>query len=135
MNGERFGQWLLRNIPFFKSHACDNPVVLVLDNAPYHSIITNKTPRKNARKQEMIDFIEENGFSTPNGATKSILYEIIQNIIKANPKKFDQKVAEEICLENGIEVKISILKFTARGAAKRLIELKFPLISRKPGRK
>lgn len=104
MNGERFGQWLSRSIPYFKSDACDKPAVLVLDNAPYHSIITNKTPRKNAKKQEMINFIETNGGEVPNGATKTILFELVQNIIKANPNNFDQKIAEEICAQKGIEV-------------------------------
>lgn len=83
-----------------------------MDNAPYYSIITNKSPRKNAKKQEMIDFIEGNGGRAPNGATKTILFEIIQNIIKANPRKFDQKIAAEICTQNGIEVKLKIWCWT-----------------------
>lgn len=106
MNGERFGEWLRQSIPHFKSYSAgDHQIVLVLDNAPYHAIVTNKSPRKNDKKQVMIDFIQKNGGNVPNGATKSVLFVIIQKIVETNPGKFDQKVAEKVCAENGIEVK------------------------------
>lgn len=112
MNGERFVEWLRESITHFKSYSAGRQqIVLVLDNAPYHAIVTNKSPRKSDKKQLMIDFIQQNGGNVPIGATKSVLFGIIQKIIEANPGKFDQKIAEKICAENGIEVKNNLADF------------------------
>lgn len=103
MNAERFEAWLRKSIIYFKAYSTKG-VVLVLDNAPYHSITINKSPKQNAKKQDLIAFIQKHNYEVPEGSLKIHLYGIVEQIIAENPGIYDQKLAEKICSENGIEV-------------------------------
>lgn len=53
--------------------------VLVLDNAPYHSRVKERAPKKyNSTKQQLIDFLECVGAIVPPRSTKDDLDKIIQ---------------------------------------------------------
>lgn len=57
MNKENFTKWLkeklLPNIP--------NNSVIVLDNAPYHSVQEDKTPTKSSLKKDIVSWLSSKG--------------------------------------------------------------------------
>ena len=55
--------------------------VIVLDNASYHNSVTEetKTPNMNTRKQDMRDWLTQQGVHFDEKDTKKILYELIKN--------------------------------------------------------
>lgn len=74
MNAINFEKWmkekLLPNIP--------QNTVVVMDNAPYHSVQTNKAPSKYAKKAEMINWLTQNNISHFAGMKKYELAELIE---------------------------------------------------------
>ena len=61
MNGEVFKEWfiqLLKNL--------EEPSVIVMDNAPYHSILRDKYPKSNWRKAEVQQWLNEKKCRVPS---------------------------------------------------------------------
>lgn len=56
MNGESFCDWLEGVLPRLKDNA-----VIVMDNAPYHSVKLDKCPIINWRKADIIQWLESKG--------------------------------------------------------------------------
>ena len=78
MTADYFENWLIRSIPIYKELAGERKVLFVMDNAAYHTRKSFKIPRKsNSRKQEMIDFLEDQGILVPPGCTKEDLDKMI----------------------------------------------------------
>ncbi|XP_050294327.1 uncharacterized protein LOC126734670 [Anthonomus grandis grandis] len=74
MNKANFTKWLeeklLPNIP--------QNSVIILDNAPYHSVQENKVPTKSSIKKDMTEWLTKNGIQHDPAARKWELFEIIQ---------------------------------------------------------
>lgn len=74
MNHQNFMQWiekqLIPNLP-------PNGIV-VMDNAPYHSVQINKPPTQAARKQEIRDWLESNEVSTTGDMRKAELLQLVK---------------------------------------------------------
>ncbi|XP_022824365.1 uncharacterized protein LOC111354941 [Spodoptera litura] len=74
MNNVNFEKWanemLLPNLP-------SNSVV-VMDNAPYHSVQENKVPTKSSTKQVMLDWLTKNKVQASFSMRKVELYDLIQ---------------------------------------------------------
>jgi hypothetical protein len=58
-----------------------------------------------SKKQEMINFLEQNNVPYPAAATKAILLEKINTFAATVPESFNKKVVEEICSQMGVEVR------------------------------
>lgn len=74
MNHHNFMQWvekqLIPNLP-------PNGIV-VMDNAPYHSVQINKPPTQATRKQDIRDWLESNGVSTTSEMRKAELITLVK---------------------------------------------------------
>ena len=96
MNGENFKKWfmemLLPNIP--------PNAIIVIDNAPYHSMQTEKAPTTATRKADMIAWLQNKGISFAADMLKPELYELIKRY-KPREKKY---VIDEIAREHGHEI-------------------------------
>ena len=72
MNHDTFRKWFeeqfLPNIPARS--------LIIMDNASYHSKISNKAPTYSRRKNEIIDWLSENNIAHDPSLTKSELMEI-----------------------------------------------------------
>ncbi|KAI4454381.1 hypothetical protein MML48_9g00004633 [Holotrichia oblita] len=66
MNSTKFEQWvttqLLPNIP--------EKSLILMDNAPYHSVVLNKLPTMVSRKQTIMDWLHENNVNFSTDLTK-----------------------------------------------------------------
>ncbi|XP_022183104.1 uncharacterized protein LOC111042712 [Myzus persicae] len=56
MNGDCFREWLEGVLPRLKDNA-----VIVMENAPYHSVKQDKCPTTNTKKQKIIEWLESKG--------------------------------------------------------------------------
>jgi transposase len=73
MNYENFKKWvenMLQNIP--------PESVIVMDNAPYHSVLAEKIPTKYSTKLHMIQFLRNRGVHCDEGMRKEHLFQIIE---------------------------------------------------------
>lgn len=93
MDGNKFKHWfqsqLLPNIP--------NNSVIIMDNAPYHSMLQEKLPTSTSRKAEMIEWLNCHGISCSLIMLKHDLYEIV----KQHKKEKQRYVIDEIASQNG----------------------------------
>lgn len=56
MNGDSFRDWLEGILPKLENNA-----VIVMDNAPYHSVKSEKCPTTNWRKNQIIEWLQSKG--------------------------------------------------------------------------
>ena len=72
MNHANYMKWLQELFPIFESKS-----VIVVDNASYHNVQLNKHPTSNARKGEMLLWLDKHGTHYSSDMTKSELYDLI----------------------------------------------------------
>ena len=74
MNGELFIRWLTSQL----LPSLEQPAVLVMDNAPYHSQLTEETrcPTTATRKSDLIEWLENRKIPFPQHATRPELLSI-----------------------------------------------------------
>lgn len=73
MDSAIFENWLLQSISHFLASAAGRKVVLIMDNAPYHSR-KSETANKELKKKDMISFVENFGAQNiPYGLKKDFL--------------------------------------------------------------
>lgn len=75
MNGDVFFDWLKGVIPLLKDNS-----VLVMDNAPYHSIKSEKCPTLGWKKEEIENWLEEKGEQFERPMNKLRLMDIVKRI-------------------------------------------------------
>lgn len=56
----------------------EEPSIIILDNASYHSRILDKTPTKSSKKEEMKEWLQHKNFDFPDTATKDQLFQLIK---------------------------------------------------------
>ncbi|XP_066969204.1 uncharacterized protein [Macrobrachium rosenbergii] len=80
MNAKLFEQWLTTQL----LPSLPEPSVLVLDNAPYHSTLTEESrcPTSANRKADLVRWLEQRRISFPPLATKSELLLVCQRIVR-----------------------------------------------------
>ncbi|XP_026821732.1 uncharacterized protein LOC113560174 [Rhopalosiphum maidis] len=75
MTGKTFQEWFEEILPLLEDNA-----VIVLDNAPYHSVKKEKTPTTSWRKAQIVEWLESKGEEIdPNQLTKNDL-EIVDRL-------------------------------------------------------
>lgn len=84
MNGENFLNWFKMILP-----KLDENCVIVMDNAPYHSVKCEKIPHMGWIKNDIQNWLREKGYQElDNSMTKSMLMEIV-NKIKSQYNKYE----------------------------------------------
>lgn len=97
MNGELFMRWLTTCL----LPSLNEPSVLVLDNAPYHGILTEESrcPTSSTKKNDLLNWLAQRNIAVPPGATRPELLRICQ---QNRPEP--QYVVDNIIREWGHEV-------------------------------
>jgi hypothetical protein len=76
MNGDTFYEWFVNILPFFKKNA-----IVVMDNAPYHSVKTETIPNMSWKKQDIINWLENKGqLINSNQLVKSQLIDQVEQL-------------------------------------------------------
>ncbi|KAH9378905.1 hypothetical protein HPB48_011130 [Haemaphysalis longicornis] len=76
MNGAHFEKWLTKKLlPRLPSNS-----VIVMDNAPYHSMKENKVPRMSSLKKDMQDWLTQKGISWTQGMVKAELMKLVESV-------------------------------------------------------
>jgi hypothetical protein len=74
MNSIIFKKWVIDQlIPALAPFQSDYKVVVVMDNAPYHSVRTEKLPTRSAKKSVLQDYLIKNGIEFDTSRTKKQL--------------------------------------------------------------
>lgn len=75
MNGGTFFDWMKRVLPLLKDNC-----VIVMDNAPYHSVKTELCPALNWKKTDIEKWLDEKGEIYDKPLIKARLMEIVHQI-------------------------------------------------------
>lgn len=95
MNSELFKQWTMEKlIPNL-----EEPSLVILDNAPYHSVVLNKPPNTSSKKSEIIEWLQDNQI---NYATEMSKVELLQ-LVKIHSKEKNYEI-DELLRKSGHEV-------------------------------
>lgn len=92
MNFDTFKKWfetLLNNL--------DEPYIIIMDNAPYHSVQKNKPPTTANRKSELIEWLNNKGIEASNDMLKK---ELLRLVGLYKPRK-PTYILDEIATERG----------------------------------
>lgn len=95
MNAGNFEKWLREDL----LPKLEEPTILILDNASYHSRILEKAPTQSSKKEEMMAWLRTKKIHFEDSATKDQLYKLIKPMI--GNKQF---VVDQIIEEAGHEV-------------------------------
>lgn len=96
MTAQSFRDWFLNR---FLNHLEEGSII-IMDNAPYHSVSINRTPNTSSKKDEISEWLKNKGVSFSPSETKSELLE------KVLPFKSSEKMYEldQLANEMGHEV-------------------------------
>ncbi|KAK9738236.1 hypothetical protein QE152_g10057 [Popillia japonica] len=95
MNSELFKQWTMEKlIPNL-----EEPSLVILDNAPYHSVVLNKPPNTSSKKSEIIEWLQDNQI---NYATEMSKVELLQ-LVKIHSKEKNYEI-DELLRKSGHEL-------------------------------
>lgn len=96
MNYENFEKWVLEKLlPNLQPNS-----VVCMDNAPYHTIVENRTPTKYSTKNVMINWLKTNGIHCDEQMRKAELFSLIDS---HRPKKLVYKI-DNLIEKEGHEV-------------------------------
>lgn len=95
MNGEKFTEW-------FTSMLCSlpEPSIIIMDNAPYHSMQIDKPPAQSQKKADIVAWLRKNGVD----ANMNMLKAELVRLLKENKPTKIRYVIDEIALEHGHRV-------------------------------
>lgn len=101
MDSARFKEWflnaLLPNIP--------PQSTIIMDNAPYHSVVLNKAPTSSWRKNEIILWLRKNGVPCSEDLLKAELL----GLVRLNKPRYQTYEIDELAKANGKSSKITLL--------------------------
>lgn len=83
MNGNVFKGWLESVLPSLEENA-----VIVMDNAPYHSVKSEKSPTQSWKKSDIIDWLHGKGISTEDNLLKLQLLELAKEYCRLHPTTY-----------------------------------------------
>jgi len=75
MNGNTFFEWFCGVLPLLKDNS-----VIVMDNAPYHSVKTEQSPTASWKKFAIVEWLESKGVETNPSMIKFDLLKIVRKI-------------------------------------------------------
>lgn len=98
MNRDSFRDWLAGVLPRLKENA-----VIVMDNAPYHSVKTEKCPTTNWRKQAIVEWLESKGEVVDR---TMVIAELLQQVKKIKPMYNKYVIDEMVLADNKIVLRL-----------------------------
>ncbi|XP_060855619.1 uncharacterized protein LOC132933335 [Metopolophium dirhodum] len=101
MNGDTFFEWFCGVLPLLKDNS-----VIVMDNAPYHSVKTEQSPTSAWKKAAIVEWLESKGVETNPSMIKFDLLKIRPK----NKKKIVLRLPPYHCELNPIELAWSVVK-------------------------
>ncbi|XP_033231997.1 uncharacterized protein LOC117182981 [Belonocnema kinseyi] len=87
MYGDNFKQWFVKILP-----SLDDNCVIVMDNAPYHSVKEEKVPNTTWNIPGIINWLHEKGFQYADTILKIQLLDVLQEV----KPQYDKYVIDEI---------------------------------------
>ncbi|XP_050064302.1 uncharacterized protein LOC126553179 [Aphis gossypii] len=87
MNGDSFRDWLEGVLPRLKENA-----VILMDNAPYHSVKLEKCPTTNWRKADIVEWLESKG----EVVDKSMIIPELLKIVRRIKPMYNKYVIDEM---------------------------------------
>lgn len=98
MNFDHFIKWFENNLLL----KLNEPSVIVLDNAPYHSKVLNPAPTSNNSKEDMISWLRNTaGVAVDNSLRKEELYNMVKNHKVLIGRRY---IVDELALKHGHRV-------------------------------
>ncbi|CAH2109222.1 unnamed protein product [Euphydryas editha] len=95
MDGEKFINWFKNIIPNIEPGS-----VVVMDNAPYHSVKSEKIPTLQWNKQQIIDWLQSKGVTMDTSYLKK---ELMLKVGEISPQ-YNTYLVDETAKANGIEI-------------------------------
>ena len=92
MTGEVFKNWFQNIVSKLNPNS-----VIVIDNAPYHSVKSERIPNKSWRKSNIISWLQAKSIPFAEGLVKAELLELVT----ANGKKFEKYVIDDLAEQAG----------------------------------
>jgi transposase len=93
MNHANYKKWLQEKL--IPNLECES--VIVVDNASYHNVQLNQHPTSNARKGEMLFWLDKHGIRYSSDMTKAELYDLI----KMHKPQYETFAIDCLLAENG----------------------------------
>ncbi|XP_026724790.1 uncharacterized protein LOC113491818 [Trichoplusia ni] len=90
MNYEKFKDWFIGLLNNLKE-----PMTIIMDNAPYHSVQVNKPPNQSNRKSELVKWLSENGVTADIKMLKTELIALIRRHKPPTPTYALDEIAKE----------------------------------------
>lgn len=90
MNSEVFEKWLRDEL----LPKLEEPSIIILDNASYHSRLFQRAPTSSSKKEDMKAWLRENNVNFPESASKNELYELIKPLTRSKSFVVDQIIQE-----------------------------------------
>lgn len=95
MDGERFLNWFTKIMPKLEPGS-----VVVMDNAPYHSVKLEIIPTTSWNKQQIIDWLQSKGISMDLGYLKK---ELLVKVAEIAPQ-YNKYLVDETAKSNSITI-------------------------------
>lgn len=90
MNYEKFKVWFIGLLENLKE-----PMTIIMDNAPYHSVQLNKPPTQSNRKSELVKWLSENGVTADMSMLKTELITLVRRHKPPTPTYALDEMAKE----------------------------------------
>ena len=87
---------------YFEKSICQNipkHLVIVINNAPYHSKNTENYPTSKWRKQQFVDWLTEKNITFLHKALRAELWTLVKSEREKFPDKVMEAVAKEYCMD------------------------------------
>lgn len=90
MNYEKLKDWFIGLLNNLKE-----PMTIIMDNAPYHSVQLNKPPNQSNRKSELVKWLTENGVTADIKMLKAELIALVRRHKPTTPTYALDEMAKE----------------------------------------
>ena len=85
MNGDTFKAWFVNQfLPYIAPRS-----VIVMDNAPYHSVLIDKAPTTRTRKGEIVDWLQRHNIPHNSSNTRLELLELVKQDAASKEKQYE----------------------------------------------
>ncbi len=91
---EYFIEWMEKLFDALSKRNVKNAMI-IMDNAKYHNKLDDSVPKKNNKKQKMIDYLEKNKIDFDDGSSKQMIWEKVKEYVSKNVKPVVCNIASE----------------------------------------
>ena len=103
MSFDVYQTWFTRLTEKLQHAFGSNRVVLVLDNAPYHSKRLDRIPTTADRKDAMVAFLEQHEIAVDPTWSKKLLLQAIRRHTAGREEEYQSYVVDKIARDRGVE--------------------------------